>query len=772
MMPAPGPRQAIEAINACAEPSDAEKAAAIAKCIDANVVAGIANTPTALRVATIRQLIAHPPPTAAPSITGGWLRDLTAEGVESNPGPEHGPASSPCPCKASQQQLLARGLDLFANCPGCPHPVNEHGEATTATTTPAPVVTIPSPNEAAWFAACHAVQPMNFPVGGGGVAAGPAVDLDFNPTGVVANPIVFPFRKVQSRMFLRFCWPFFVRVLRSGYAQLDPVDPNASPIRPTQHWVVTGTPGIGKSCFGVYLVYEFARWFHAQVESSSGGGHLHTLNIIYDNVLEDKKKTTQHFHFKAELPAGIAFGPGAGNAIVWTVVQVRDIHASQYRDLLNLDLNTIYIVDGGEDSGELHMCYSIWLTSAKKEHISAACRRPRGCVKALYQPPWSLEELQITNSMLHSAFFASSFVSYLFDRWGGSVRYVLGEPRSLLAKLSAANPLRAPANHPLALPLPAPWPEVVSGLSTAVSLSNLPAIKQFAGATSSKVPDDVSSKLMHIIPTNQDVTDDDHAFRETIVQFASSYAAIEVAKQLAGNAQYELFLFLVTAQGNPTLGEVARNLFEGHCHNMMRQLPPVRFKRRPLAGGPSVYVTFPAPPAVAIVGNERPELLFVADAEIANIPPMHHGRPASREFPAADIIRPQGGSAPCELDQATVSLHHPEKIVGLTRIHAQLNAPAYNLNFLVPHTNFPHFGLQPYHDAHGHVAPLPPGLNVTQYAIEIDLSVAGLVAAGGVAAALPLPAPAAPLPAPAPVPPAPPAAGGHVPRGKGKRQRR
>ena len=57
-MSASGPKEAIDAINACAELSDPEKAAAIAKCIDSNVVAVIVATPASLRVATIRQLLA------------------------------------------------------------------------------------------------------------------------------------------------------------------------------------------------------------------------------------------------------------------------------------------------------------------------------------------------------------------------------------------------------------------------------------------------------------------------------------------------------------------------------------------------------------------------------------------------------------------------------------------------------------------------------------------------------------------------------------------
>ena len=57
-MSAPGPKEAIEAIEACVGLSDQEKEAAIAKCIDANVVAVIVATSGARRLGTIRQLLA------------------------------------------------------------------------------------------------------------------------------------------------------------------------------------------------------------------------------------------------------------------------------------------------------------------------------------------------------------------------------------------------------------------------------------------------------------------------------------------------------------------------------------------------------------------------------------------------------------------------------------------------------------------------------------------------------------------------------------------
>jgi hypothetical protein len=57
-MSAPGPKEAIDAINACAGLTTAQKAAARAKCMDASVVSIITATPAAERADTILQLLA------------------------------------------------------------------------------------------------------------------------------------------------------------------------------------------------------------------------------------------------------------------------------------------------------------------------------------------------------------------------------------------------------------------------------------------------------------------------------------------------------------------------------------------------------------------------------------------------------------------------------------------------------------------------------------------------------------------------------------------
>jgi hypothetical protein len=95
---------------------------------------------------------------------------------------------------------------------------------------------------------------VNFPAAAADTAAGPAVDLDFSPRR-------FPFRKVRTRMYVRLCWAFFIHVLQAAYGELDPADPNQEPTRRTQHWVVSGTPGIG--------TYTLHHWGHCSLVHDS-----------------------------------------------------------------------------------------------------------------------------------------------------------------------------------------------------------------------------------------------------------------------------------------------------------------------------------------------------------------------------------------------------------------------------------------------------------------------------------------------------------------------
>jgi hypothetical protein len=70
-MSAPGPKEAIEAIEACVGLSDQEKEAAIAAAIrDSNVAQGLVVTPAARRLGTIRQLLAPSQSSSSAQVAG------------------------------------------------------------------------------------------------------------------------------------------------------------------------------------------------------------------------------------------------------------------------------------------------------------------------------------------------------------------------------------------------------------------------------------------------------------------------------------------------------------------------------------------------------------------------------------------------------------------------------------------------------------------------------------------------------------------------------
>jgi len=165
-----------------------------------------------------------------------------------------------------------------------------------------------------------------------------------------------------------------------------------------------------------------------------------------------------------------------------------------------------------------HDCYSIWLTAGNdtQRYIQAVCRRVRGCRRPLYQPPWSLEELLTTNDMLYSAYFTSAFIVYLFDHWGGSVRYVLHEP-SILIKCKPSLRAHLPLTYllPESLTSSKRDPLAMNRLHSAIAMCDLTLIKHFTAHLGCVrgLPGQVAEKLMHLFPTNPDMNDDVRGFR-------------------------------------------------------------------------------------------------------------------------------------------------------------------------------------------------------------------------------------------------------------------
>jgi hypothetical protein len=58
----------------------------------------------------------------------GWLRDLTREGIEPNPGHcQDGAAAAPCKCSLTKEELVQAGhAAVGGTCPDCNHKVSMH----------------------------------------------------------------------------------------------------------------------------------------------------------------------------------------------------------------------------------------------------------------------------------------------------------------------------------------------------------------------------------------------------------------------------------------------------------------------------------------------------------------------------------------------------------------------------------------------------------------------------------------------------------------------
>ena len=127
--------------------------------------------------------------------TGGWLRELTRECVEANPGPVH---ADDCKCMASRQELLATDkptgsgkLSLLDDCPvpQCGHLVAQHGDAQPA----APLTTAPATGQRlALECDSHSSRPVTRTADSshGNTSAAPAAELSSPVRSLPLSPLI------------------------------------------------------------------------------------------------------------------------------------------------------------------------------------------------------------------------------------------------------------------------------------------------------------------------------------------------------------------------------------------------------------------------------------------------------------------------------------------------------------------------------------------------------------------------------------------------------
>ena len=149
--------------------------------------------------------------------------------------------------------------------------------------------------------------------------------------------------------------------------------------------LVRGTPGVGKSMFGLFFA-----WAHMQ---QSGAGA-----VVYDYVSEQTQK------LRVIVEGGAA----------------RVVAASPFERLLD-NPTTLYIADGTPPSPSA--CRTLVVTSPKRGVYKEWLKERAGVAK-LYLPPFTADEMERCRELCFPS-LGSGAVRRLFDTWGGSARLVL-----------------------------------------------------------------------------------------------------------------------------------------------------------------------------------------------------------------------------------------------------------------------------------------------------------------------------------------------------------
>lgn len=165
-----------------------------------------------------------------------------------------------------------------------------------------------------------------------------------------------------------------------------------------RHAVVLGTPGIGKSWFGLY-----AAWDHSTTTPS--------IPLVYQSQ--------------------------SGELVVLQDHSAQYVSYSDVESLLNSSGPVVYIVDGLVPFRAV--CKTLLISSPKKEVWHKWQVRRVGSV--FYMPTFRLHELEICRKLRFPTVSAERLMQ-LYERWGGSVRFTLahssiGAQRTAIAQLSS-----------------------------------------------------------------------------------------------------------------------------------------------------------------------------------------------------------------------------------------------------------------------------------------------------------------------------------------------
>lgn len=234
-----------------------------------------------------------------------------------------------------------------------------------------------------------------------------------------------------------------------------------------------------------------------------------------------------------------------------------------------------------------------------------------------------------------------------FDRWGGSVRYVL-------EKLDR---------------------EDQSSLQTAIDSCQTDSINKFVGGSSADAA--VSNRILHLR------VQPDSLCTKTHMTWASPWVAEQLAFKLWRDERAALASFVSAAAGMGELGGLRGHLWEGLCH--ARYAAGGGFSCRDLQSPE-------APPFLLEVAAARSRIVF-EDWQSEQMRTCQAGtycRPRRRNVAAIDAA-----VQPDVLLQITVGQDHPVNCAGLARAVAGMQQQdAIKLYFVVPPDRFRSFPAQ------------------------------------------------------------------------------
>jgi hypothetical protein len=361
--------------------------------------------------------------------------------------------------------------------------------------------------------------------------------------------------------------------------------------------VLLGTPGIGKTMFGLYLLWRRLR----ERGAPSGRG-----SVVYQSA------------------EGLCAVLHEGTACMYA----QGAHA--VTELLLRD-DTYYVVDGRRP--EQAMCDTLLITSPKRSVWGKWVTQHSAALH--YAPVFSRPELLACRACCYQS-VSEARVLALYDRWGGSARFVLDQcseqqQAQLTCELTAC--LRA------------------SNLVTAFS----------AICAADCGVDDVPHRIVHMMDVSA-------SFTSFTLGFASNYMRDRVLLELAARDAAAVRQFIQAAQPEAYLAALRGHLFEGVALSALAA-GWANDSARMRALLPASSAASVPPPEPAAMLKPRPLFMFDSVAQFANEAPAHSlGRPVNLNFPTWDALAIDDGVV--TLYQVTVSnpARHGMKAAGLAAL--------------------------------------------------------------------------------------------------------